>query len=372
MSRKILFVFGEMGCGGAERVIANVANYLCDQGDTVALHHFQSKDYQSFYALDSRIRLFHIDHHTRKPRQPWDYAILFVKALLSLRKVSKKTFQPDVIISLGDTTNMLVLMSTSFTKIPVIVREEIDIEYRSKGRYIFNFFRYIIYRFRATKVLVLSEKIKEFFGSFSKHVGVIGNSVPTWDRPKQDYRTQSKRIVTVGRLDIQKDHKTLIASFKNIHTLYPDYTLTIYGEGPLRQDLERLIKDLDLSSHVFLPGKVTDPLNRIEDADIFVMPSLSEGLGISVLEASSIGLPIIVSHTVYRNLVNAVHRESVLIFPVGDVDALTHCIKELIDNDELRQSIGENGKKIAQYYTVERIMNLWNNVINDAIEHSNA
>lgn len=88
-----------------------------------------------------------------------------------------------------------------------------------------------------------------------------------------------------------------------------------------------------------------------------------------MLEASSIGLPMIASTA--RNLVNAVHRESVLIFPVGDVDALTHSIKELIDNDELRQSIGENGKKIAQYYTVERIMIDWNNLINEVMQKQN-
>ena len=88
----------------------------------------------------------------------------------------------------------------------------------------------------------------------------------------------------------------LIRAFAKIASKYPDYTLFIYGEGPLRRDLEILIKTLHLGNQVFLQGFKKNIHEFISDAEFFILSSDFEGLSNALLEAMCMGIPCITTN----------------------------------------------------------------------------
>lgn len=88
----------------------------------------------------------------------------------------------------------------------------------------------------------------------------------------------------------------LIRAFAKIASKYPDYTLFIYGEGPLRRDLESLIKTLHLGNQVFLQGFKKNIHELISDAEFFILSSDFEGLSNALLEAMCMGIPCITTN----------------------------------------------------------------------------
>lgn len=103
---------------------------------------------------------------------------------------------------------------------------------------------------------------------------------------------------TAGRLSFQKNHAFLVDAFTEFHRLYPHSKLLIIGDGELRSDLERQIRDNHLERDTLLPGWKTNVEEYLQAMDIFLLPSRFEGLGIAAVEAAASGLPCIVSDQV--------------------------------------------------------------------------
>lgn len=102
----------------------------------------------------------------------------------------------------------------------------------------------------------------------------------------------SRHVLSVGTLKPQKDHATLVRAM----ALLPrdlDVKLTILGEGPLRKELERLVRELDLCDRIRLPGFVLDPYPWYRTADLFVLSSRWEGFGNVIVEALECGVPVV-------------------------------------------------------------------------------
>lgn len=100
-------------------------------------------------------------------------------------------------------------------------------------------------------------------------------------------------LVTMGRLNRQKGQWHLIRALSLVKEQIPDVKLYIFGEGELRQPLEKLIADLQMEENVKLMGYVEAPHAYLEDCDCFVFPSIQEGLGNVLLEAMAFGMPCI-------------------------------------------------------------------------------
>lgn len=102
-----------------------------------------------------------------------------------------------------------------------------------------------------------------------------------------------RNFVTVARLAYQKGHDLAITAFRRVVDAHPDATLTIVGEGPERPKLEALIARLGLQSNVRLAGMVADPSAELANARAFVTASRWEGFGVAIVEALSVGLPVV-------------------------------------------------------------------------------
>ena len=167
-----------------------------------------------------------------------------------------------------------------------------------------------------------------------------------------------------GRLSAQKDLKTLIESIQNTPG---ELKLLIAGKGPEKEKIEKAIKDKGLEKKVSILGAVKDMKSFYSSLDIFILPSLFEGLSNSLLEAMSMGLAVIATDASgSRDLV----RDGItgILIPKSRPDRLTEAINKLYHDTNLRTRLGEEArKKIVRDYSIEsvalRYLKLYKNVL---------
>jgi glycosyltransferase involved in cell wall biosynthesis len=154
----------------------------------------------------------------------------------------------------------------------------------------------------------------------------------------------SPLIGCVARLDRIKNHALLLASLKLVLQSLPQTRLVLVGEGPLRQELESLVAEMGLSRSVIFAGAVADTAPLYRDLDVFVLPSLSEGTSISVLEAMACGVPVVA--TAVGGTPDLLGGGACgLLVPSGDAAAMASAIIRLLRNSELRSQLAANGRE---------------------------
>jgi len=148
-------------------------------------------------------------------------------------------------------------------------------------------------------------------------------------------------IGTVGRLAEVKDQALILKAIDILLRDFPRDSLrcVIVGEGPMRSELESTIEKLGLNDVVWLAGESDNVAGFLNAMDIFVLPSLGEGISNTVLEAMAAGLPVVASD-VGGNPELVEHDKTGLCFPVGDEIQFAGCLSTLISNPERRRNMG--------------------------------
>ncbi len=163
-------------------------------------------------------------------------------------------------------------------------------------------------------------------------------------------------IVNVGALVGHKGQKHLIDAMPLVLREVPDAHLVIFGEGELRAPLERQIKQLSLGKRVLLPGFREDVMSLMKSADLFVMSSVTEGLGSAVLDAMAMGHAVV--GTTAGGIPEAVvPDETGLLVEPGDHKALAAAVARLLKDQELRKQFGEAGRaRVTEHFGVDRLV----------------
>lgn len=175
-----------------------------------------------------------------------------------------------------------------------------------------------------------------------------------------EYKT--KKVVTAGRLNKQKNHRMLIEAFALFHTLHPDYHLYIYGVGNLWEALHQATDYYGIKEYVHFEGFKEDIHAAIADAEMFVLSSDYEGLPNALMEAMTMGHACIsTACTGADELI--VDGKTGLLVPVGDAAALSGAMCRLSDNPELRERLGKAAAIAAQEWATERVARLWERIL---------
>jgi len=162
-------------------------------------------------------------------------------------------------------------------------------------------------------------------------------------------------VVTALRLIKGKSPELLISAFAGVLSVVPDAKLVIAGSGREEDNLSRQIKDLNITNSVFMLGKLRKEkvAQLMAAADVFVLPSKMESFGLTLLEASAAGLPVVCANAggvpeVFQDGFNA------LLYPPGDDDAMAKAIIRLLQDRELAKKISANAMETAGRFTWER------------------
>lgn len=163
-------------------------------------------------------------------------------------------------------------------------------------------------------------------------------------------------IVNVGALVGHKGQKHLIDAMPMVLREVPDAHLVIFGEGELRVPLEKQVKHLGLTKRVLLPGFREDVLSVMKTADLFVMSSVTEGLGSAVLDAMAMGLAVVGTNA--GGIPEAVvPNETGLLVEPGDAKALAAAIVEMLKDPEKRNAYGQAGRsRVAEHFDVDHLV----------------
>ena len=165
----------------------------------------------------------------------------------------------------------------------------------------------------------------------------------------------AKLAVYTGRLHRDKGLLDLINAWRPIAERWPSARLWLAGEGPQREELFRRISDLDLKYRICLPGAFDDTEEVLEAADMFILPSYSEGMSLSLLEAMAAGLPAIASD-IAGNRALVADDQSGLLVPPRDVRALSLAVVRLIEQPALRAALGSRARQdVQEKYSLEKM-----------------
>jgi glycosyltransferase involved in cell wall biosynthesis len=161
----------------------------------------------------------------------------------------------------------------------------------------------------------------------------------------------------VARLSDVKGHVFLIQAFKSVVSRVPDAQLFIVGEGKMESILRRMVTELDISNSVFFFPEVKNVREAYYAMDIFVMPSLNEGLGLGLMEAMAWGKPVIGSAV--GGIVNLITdgKNGLLVKP-ADSGGLANAIVKLIHAPDLASTLGNNARIfITENFSLEKMAN---------------
>lgn len=159
-------------------------------------------------------------------------------------------------------------------------------------------------------------------------------------------------FVNVARFNKIKNHDILIRAFSKVCNEYPAAKLVLAGEGELLQESEALASNLGIKSKVVFSGNVEDVSSLLAQCDVFVLPSKSEGMPVSLLEAEAAAMPIIASDV--GGIPDVVDSNGILV-KVNNLDSLVSAMEYMIENPIEREQMGIRSQEIARRYSAKTI-----------------
>lgn len=352
---RCLFVAPGMLFGGAERVMSILANEWGKSNvETTIL--VTETEAISKYPLSDKVTIIGCHEEKERARIPQFTVIKKVRDIC-------KEWKPDVVISFYNDLCALTALAITGLHIPLLYSERNDPS-RTNQRWIDRLYRKIVV-IMADKIVFQTAGAQRCYPkSVQEKSTVILNPVNTNGFPSHDFSCEKSEIVSVGRLEAQKNQKLLIDAFELIASDFPEYQLTIYGEGSLRKELEEYIKAKGLQERVFLPGNKNNIQEHIKDASLFVLSSDYEGIPNALIEAMAIGIPCVSTDCSPGGARELIKEEvNGLITPCGDAKKLSSAMRMMLSNKVYATSCGTEALKIRKKTDVKKISEDWLNYI---------
>ena len=363
--RKIVFHLNCLEHGGAERVVSNLSNQFAKEGyEVIVATEWQGKEE---FALVPEVRreivgLRSGDEKKSRVRQ-------FFLRIKYLRTFLKKE-QPDMVIAFAHRAIYRALTATWGTKIPVIVCCRTD----PVGHYdSFSDKIQIKLLFpHAAGAVFQTYGQREFFKPYLQDNScIILNAVNDKYIQAQRATTRRKAVVQSGRLVGFKNQAMLIDAFIKVHEKHPDYILQFFGGDSgdgTKAKLEQKIKEYDAEEYIFLMGDSDSLEKQLVDASVYAFSSDWEGLPNALVEAMTLGLPIVATDcpcggpaTIMTNEVDG------LLIPIKDAQAMEQGINRLIEDRDLAERLGREAQKISEKVNVQSIFEQWSHFIEERI-----
>lgn len=351
---RIAMLIGALCKGGAEHVLVNLADYLIKQGHQVLVVTQYQKENE--YSLNEEARRIISDISEDEITN--NRVINFVRRFCKLRRIWTKE-NPDVILSFIGKNNIMAVITSMCLPVSTVVsvRGEPREEYYNKG---LRFIAKSLFRF-ADGIILQTEECRSFFpAAVRKKSVILKNSIhPSFFR--EPYTGQREKTITaVGRIDENKNHRMLILAFSKLADEFPEYKLVIYGDGDKREELQLLAEKLKLEDRIIFPGRIDNVPEAIYKTRVFVLPSNTEGMPNTLLEAMALGLTVVSTDCPCGGPAELIdHGENGLLTPVGDVDSMKGNLQFVINNLQKADEMGRKARITSEIYRPERVLREW-------------
>jgi len=345
---KIIEVMPFWGLGGAETMCENLVYELKKLGHEIIVISL----YDTKTVITQRFEKAGIDIRYLEKKPGLDFSMY-----KKLRKIFREE-KPDVVHTHIHTTQYVFPVAKRL-KIK-IVHTIHSIASKEAPSLLRKFNKFYFKRSYAIPV-ALSENIQRSMVEEYKirvdRVPIIFNGIDLSKcKEKSDYsRGEMFKIVHVASYQEVKNHFGLLDSFEQFHRKKPDTELHLIGDGQRRALIEQIVKDKGLSDCVFFYGFQASVHKFLHDMDVFTLPSLYEGMPMSIIEAMGTGLPIVATNVggIPDMLTNG---ESAILTAI-DCDEIANAFEKLYASTELRERLGKNAKRNADIFSSAKMAN---------------
>lgn len=359
----IVIVFDDLSGGGAARVATLLGSAWVKKGWAVCM--LTTDDGSMLSVYDKHENILHKPLSLRgAPKGTLAAISQNLRRLVVIRKALKGC-APDVIISFLDTTNVKTILATRGLHIPVIVTEHTDPGGWNIGR-AWELLRRLTYPW-ADAVVCLGTRPLNYFGPRIRRRGVIiPNPVVLPDtvfpHAASKITQEIHTLVSLGSLRPVKGFNVLLDAFERVSSRHKNWQLKIWGDGPLRKDLEAHAQRLGAADRIELPGITQEPYLRLSESDVFVLPSRVEGFPMALCEAMAVGLPVIATDV---GAVSDIIRNDIdgILVPLDNIDALAEAMDRLMGSHELRCRLADRALEVVERFSIEKVMGMWEKLI---------
>ncbi len=352
--KTIAFYIGSLAKGGAERVITNLAEFYCQNGYKVYMvtKMLEENEYSISQEITRIIADITPDEETNSRAKN-----LYLR-IHKLRKIWKD-IKPNAIVSFIGKNNLMSIASSRGMRIPVYVSVR-SAPQREIGMGLSKYLTFFLFSM-AKGIILQTTEAKNFFPSFlHKKIMILPNSVnPKFIKPLYQGEREPV-IVSVGRLDDNKNQQILIEAFDILKDEFPDWRLEFYGDGENYNKLSEMIDAKNLTQRIKLMGSRPDIDIQIQKASIFVLTSKVEGMPNALIEAMALGLAVISTDCpcggpadLIQNKVNGI------LVPVDDLDALCSSLREVLSNESYRKELSVKAHNIIDTMNPDKVNQLW-------------
>lgn len=178
---------------------------------------------------------------------------------------------------------------------------------------------------------------------------------------KQDYAiTEDIHILHIGRYAESKNHREMLKAIHELRTSGRKVNLTLVGEGPLQKDVCQLIKENHMENYVCVYGISGNIYPLLQNADLFILPSIYEGMPMTLIEAMGSGLPIVASNV--GGIPNMITDGENGLLCTPKCNSIKSCIEKMLDDPVGRERMGKNAIRSAKQFSSERMGKNYHNL----------
>ena len=354
--KKILFVIPSLSNGGAEKVVSKISSGLVEKGYDVTILNFYKCENE--YSIDDKVKRITLSSSENEYEK-----IGTIKRLRVLRK-HIKTINPDEILCFLNHVCIYVFISLILTKF----RKRITFTERCNPKYSNSKIikiKNILQRF-VKRIVVQNTGQQSLLSKKDKNKSfVVPNPIDErYLNLETKLNIEPKHIISIGRLDDQKDYPLAIKAFNNVLKKYPNLIYHIFGKGKDQEKLEKLIKELDLEDKVILEGFTTDINKVYENADIYLMTSKFEGMPNALAESMAVGIPSISTDCEFGPSDLIDNENMGILFKEHTIEAVEIALLDMIEKYSEYISKSKLVKEtMKERYSLEKITEEWIKVL---------
>jgi glycosyltransferase involved in cell wall biosynthesis len=362
MSQSILFLGSQMAVGGAQRVLLTQARWFHQQGYRVTVAFFYDKEQlHEKWAAEYPFRI--LDVRIKKGAA----GLLQTGGSLISFYAFLRREQFDIVETFTPHSNLLGLPLAMLAGVPVRVASHHGV-IENFPHWMGRLHGWMVNSRITSSLVAVSSRVYQHTtqneGVKQANLELIPNGVfipegEEWDdhalRSELDVDDENHLIISVGRITSQKGHAYLVDAIPEIVKRHPKAVFVFVGEGPLQDDLAVKAHKLGIEHAARFLGTRDDVYALLSIADVFVLPSISEGMPMALLEAMGMGTAVVATNLegIADVVVDGQHG---LLVPPAEVKSLSVSILRLLDDADLRENISKNGRKLVlERYTVDRM-----------------
>lgn len=356
--KKICFFYTDItGTGGIEKMISIIGNELVKNKDyEINILSVREKNKVPFFFFDDRIR-----RETLKNNEKGGGIL---DTILLLRKYVKSK-KIDILVVCNVASDIIAIPATRFTETRLISWEHFGFSDNISNKWIKQA------RGLATKfsdyIIVLTKNDEEEYRkkfNISKKVKIVQIYNPIENEDYNETIKNNKNILTIGHFAYVKGYDLLLEVAKNVLKKHEDWKWTIIGDGILKEEIIKKVKEYNLEKQIIIKSKIKDVSSYYKNSEIYVNTSRSEGFPVTVLEAKSYNLPIIAFRL--PGITEMVENgENAILIDKYNIQDMQDKICDLIENNEKREIFSQNAKVDKKKFSKNEIINQWKDIINN-------